>query len=280
MMRRARISRLRTGLTALGAVLALGLATPALSHDFWIQPQTFKVAPKTKTPMTLQVGHGGDRQKSLIAASRVLQFYALTRAGKVDLKDELRLGDPNRDTVLGWTTPGLNVLALETNGAFSELPPVRFNDYLKAEGLTPALTHREVTKKSDTPGRETYSRRAKALVQVGAYSAADDAVATKPLGLTLELVPEVNPYAPGYVGKLPVRVYYLGKPLAGATVMLNNLDFDSKPVAKVISDASGRVVLDVPKQGSWQVNVIWTRPVNDPKFEFDTVFSSLTLGFK
>ena len=264
-----------------GPAVALSLlaALPATAHDFWLQPDNFRVAPGGTTAMSLQVGHGKDRQKSLMAKDRVVRFESVSTAGHLDRRGELRLGDANANSALKFTVPGVHVLAFETNGTYSELPAIRFNDYLKAEGLTPAITQRANTKATDKPGRETYSRRAKALVQVGAYKPADDAVVTKPVGLTLEIVPQTNPYAPGFKGKLPVRILYMGKPLAGATVMLNNLDFDSRPVEKVLSDAQGVAVFDLPKTGSWQFNVIWTRPVSRGKADFDTVFSSLTLGY-
>lgn len=260
-----------------GATLVV-LAAPASAHDFWIQPQSFHVKPAGTTAMSLQVGHGKDRQKSLMAADRVVRFESITSAGRADRRKALRLGDATVDSVLTFKASGLNVLAFETNATYSELPALRFNDYLKAEGLTPAITQRAATNATGKPGKETYSRRAKALVQVGNYTPADDALVTKPVGMTLEIVPEANPYAPGFKEKLPVRIYYMGKPLAGATVMLNNLDFDSRPIKRVLSDASGRAVFDLPRNGSWQLNVIWTRPVTG-KADFETVFSSLTLGF-
>jgi uncharacterized GH25 family protein len=269
---------MRTLFSAAAGVIALACAPLASAHDFWIQPQDFHLKPAGTTTMSLQVGHGKDRQKSLMTRDRVVRFESITRAGRVDRKKELRLGDANADSTLTFKTAGLNVLAFETNGTYSELPAIRFNDYLKAEGLTPAIAQRTKTNAIGKPGRETYSRRAKALVQVGNYTPADDTLVTKAVGMTLEIVPEANPYAPGFKEKLPVRIYYMGKPLAGATVMLNNLDFDAMPVRRTLSDANGRAVFDLPRNGTWQFNVIWTRPVTG-KADFDTVFSSLTLGF-
>lgn len=269
----------RTLFSAAAAMAVMVWAPFASAHDFWIQPQSFHLKPFGTTPMSLQVGHGKDRQKSMMKRDRVVRFESITAAGRVDRKNELRLGDKDVDSTLSFKTAGLHVLSFETNGTYSELPAIRFNDYLKAEGLTPAIDQRTRTNATGKPGRETYSRRAKALVQVGGYTPADDALVTKPVGLTLEIVPEANPYAPTYKDRLPVRIYYMGRPLAGATVMLNNLDFDGRPIKRVLSDANGRVAFDIPRNGTWQLNVIWTRPVSQPKADFETVFSSLTLGF-
>ena len=250
------------------------------AHDFWVQPQTFRLPAPGTTTMNLQVGHGTARQKSLMTADRVTRFDSFSHAGHVDRRNELHLGDANSDTTMHFGKTGLNLVVFETNGTYSELPDIRFNDYLKAEGMTPALTWRAQQKKTNQPGREIYSRRCKALIQVGPYAKTDDAIATKAIGMALEIVPEKNPYAPDFKGALPVRIYYYGKPLAGATVMLNNLDFDGRPVETFVTDASGRATFTLPRNGFWQMNVVWTRPINnDPKADFETMFSSLTLGY-
>jgi uncharacterized GH25 family protein len=265
-----------------GLLMAISLSLPASvsAHDFWVQPQTFTLPKPGTTTMSLQVGHGIARQKSLMTADRVTRFDSFSHAGHVDRRGELRLGDANVDTTMAFPKTGLQLVVFETNGTYSELPGIRFNDYLKAEGLTPALSIRTNAKTLGDPGRELYSRRCKSLIQVGPYARTDDGIATKAVGMSLEIVPEINPYGPGFTGDLPLRVYYYGTPLAGATVMLNNLDFDGRPVETALTDASGRAKFHIPRNGFWQLNVIWTRPIPDPKADFETMFSSLTLGFQ
>lgn len=262
----------------LAAVLLLA-PLPAIAHDFWLQPHAFAVAPGGSTSMMILVGHGENRQKSLITADRVTRFTATTATGQIDRRAELRMGDANADSVLRFAKPGLQVLSFSTNGTYSELPGLRFTDYLKAEGLVLAINLRRQSRQTDAPGREVYSRCAKSLVQVGSYAKGDDAVATRATGLALEIVPDLNPYAPGFRGILPVHVYYQGKPLAGATVKLNNLDFDARPVETLLTDAQGRATVHFPHLGLWQMNVIWTQPIKDPKADFMTTFSSLTFGY-
>lgn len=266
-----------------GGLLGMPLFTPvaALAHDFWLQPVNFQLAPGGKTAMSLQVGHGADRQKSLMTADRVTRFDSMgMTTGRVDRRGEMRLGDAGTDSVLAFPKAGLQILSFATNGTYSDLPDIRYNDYIRFEGLTPAIDLRTRTGAMDKDGKEIYGRRAKALIQVGPWSPKDDVAATTITGLTLEIVPEIDPYAPGYKGALPVRVYYYGKPLAGATVMMNNLQFDGRPTQTVVTDARGRATVNAPRTGEWQVNVVWTRPIDgDPKADFETTFSSLTFGF-
>lgn len=263
-------------------VLALALvAVPAAGHDFWIQPARFLVAPGAAVPVTLFVGHGADRQRWGVKASRVVRFADIGAGGTFDRRGLLHTESGSEDAVLRLETPGTHIVMIETSHAVSTLPALRFNDYLKVEGLTPAIALRARRGIEATEGREIYSRRGKALIQVGALPRAGDRGAvTRPIGLKLEIVPQKNPYALAAGEALPVRIIYDGKPLPGALVKLNNLDFDAKPIAEVRSDAAGRAFFAIPRQGRWQINVIWTTPIaGNSAADFDTTFSSLTFGF-
>lgn len=253
----------------------------AAAHDFWVQPLKFWIAPNTAVMTTLQVGHGEFRQRWNADADRVVRFNSVGPDGAVtDHRGELRVATMNQDHTVTFREPGAHVLVLQTSYADSVLPSIRFNDYLKQEGLTPALAERARTHTEDQPGREVYSRRAKALVQVGPPTGKAQPWVTRPVGLSLEIVPDVNPYAAGGGEELPVRVLSDGKPLPGATVMLNNLDFDGRPLQTLRTDSQGRAVFRMPRIGSWQLNVVWTRPLKgDRRADFDTTFSSLTFGF-
>jgi uncharacterized GH25 family protein len=276
--------RLRLPDASLG--VAVGLAASALAlvasaHDFWVQPLNFWIQPNTSVMTTLQVGHGEFRQRWGADAARVIRFEDIGPGGShTDHRKELLIGTMAQDHLIKFSAPGTHVVALQTSYADSTLPGIRFNDYLKQEGLTPALELRARAKTEDQPGREIYSRRAKALVQVGPATDQPQPWVTAPVGLSLEIVPEINPYALGVGVDLPVHVLWNGKRLPGAMVMLNNLAFDGRPLETFVTDANGHAVFRVPRTGSWQLNVLWTQPLKgNPKADFDTTFSSLTLGF-
>ena len=242
-------------------LLILLAALPASAHDFWLQPAEFW--PRTETRLTFLVGHGPDRQRSPIPASRIIRLEA---PGAEVALDALR-----------FDHAGTYVLALETDDrAQSHLPALRFNDYLAAEGLSPAIEERRRTKRTDRDGSEIYRRCAKALLQVGSVAT----LITEPVGLALEIVPERDPYAQPHPAALPVRVLYHGLPLAGALVKFTDLDHDEQPVETHRTDRDGRAVFALPDQGSWLLNVVWTetRPPS-AETDFATVFSSLSFGF-
>ena len=269
-------------ITTVLAAAVLGAAVlgaeSATAHDFWLQPRDFAVGVGAPVALTIEVGHGPARQRWSAALDRVATFTAIGPGGTKDIRPALTPPGGPADASLSFSQPGAYVVVLETNRAASDLPAIRFNDYLKAEGIAPAIAARAAARTTDSPGREVYSRRAKAIVRVGEAAAAQPQV-TRPVGLTLEIVPRRDPTAAGFDMTLPVTVLYHGQPLAGAFVKLNNLDFDARPVATAVTDSRGGATFAVPFKGLWQLNVVWTTPIRDPKADFDTVFSSLTFGW-
>jgi uncharacterized GH25 family protein len=264
------------------AVLAFGRAGSAAAHDFWVQPGAYWVQPGALTAVTLQVGHGPSRQRSPIPPRRITRFQAIGPNGAaVDLRGRLRMGGPLEDGDVALPERGAQVLVLQTDDrAQTHLPALRFNDYLKVEGLTPALDQRIQQHRMDRDASENYSRCAKAILQVGPATGRDQAQVTRPVGLPLEIVPERSPYAEPRAASLPVRVLYQGRPLAGALVKLTRLEDDAQPFETHRTDRAGRAAFAMPTSGAWLLNVIWTRPQpRSAETDFETTFSSLSFGF-
>jgi uncharacterized GH25 family protein len=98
--------------------------------------------------------------------------------------------------------------------------------------------------------------------------------------LVLEIVPERSPYAQPRPTQLPVRVFFEGRPLAGALIKLTQLEQDAHPVAKQLTDRFGRASFSMPQRGSWLLNVVWAKPLPASEgVDFETTFSSLSFGF-
>ncbi len=269
--------------SVLSAMIGFACAASATAHDFWMQPNLFWLSPGTATPLTLQVGHGPLRQRSAIPVKRITRFEAIAPSGAaIDLRANLRPGGANADATIGFSRPGAYVLVLQTDDqAQSFLPAIRYNDYLKVEGLTPALELRARTHRTEAMGSENYSRQAKSIVLVGAPSASAQSQVTRPFGLLLEIVPEVSPYVLPRRSTLPVHVIFEGRRLAGALVKLTDLDHDESPLETRVTDHEGRAVFTMPRDGNWLLNVIWTKPQPRTRdTDFETTFSSLSFGLR
>lgn len=261
------------------AVVLAVVASAASAHDFWLQPLGWQAAPGAPLPFSIEVGHASFREHWGADASHLLSLVDLANGGAVDVKPLFKPGGNVPHLTRVFRREGLHIVSLVSTNTLSDLPSIRFNDYIKVEGLTPAIDARMRAGAMKDNGRELYSRRAKALIQVGRTQAGDDAIATRPIGLTLEVVPLKNPYSLGPDHILPVQVLYEGRPLPGALVKLTNLEFDARPLRMARTDASGRASFQVPQIGSWLVNVIWTKPIASGDANFLTTFSSLTFGY-
>jgi uncharacterized GH25 family protein len=269
----------RVGLMV-GAMATTLMVAPLFAHDFWLQPAQFVLAARAVSPITIYVGHGAARERWGVGADRVVLFRTIGPDGVLDRRSRLTLNAPQVDAVVPLARRGSYLLAFQSREATSDLPSLRFDEYVAEEGLTPIADHRRRTGAQRRNGREFYSRRAKALVQVGPLDAADVARVTRPVGLTLEIVPERHPLSLKAGEKLAVRIVFNGQPLPGALVKLTNLGADAKPVAMVRSDRAGRAVFAVPRKGAWQFNAVWSEILTGQSAaDYRTTFSSLTFGY-
>lgn len=143
-------------------------------------------------------------------------FHYLPNGSKVDLSDKLSMnkGDSIR---LPLQAEGTHMVVFNSTNSHIELEAVKFNDYLKEDGLTTAILYREKNGENDKMGKEYYQRSVKTIIQVG--NEKTDAC-IQPTGLPLDIIPSENPYAsPGMAPKetLPMvrfRVLFKGKSLA------------------------------------------------------------------
>ncbi|MEO6359187.1 MAG: DUF4198 domain-containing protein [Sphingomicrobium sp.] len=230
-------------------------------------------------PISFEVGHGDARERWAAGADKLASLREHSNGGTIDLRPLFRPGGTQPHLTRTFRSEGLHIVSMVSGDSVSDLPAIRFNDYLKVEGLTPAIAARARAGRTNANGREYYSRRAKALIQVGRPSRTDDRLATRPIGLTLEVVPLRNPYSPLPNHVLPVQILFEGRPLPGALVKLTLLEMDARPVQITRSDSRGRVNFKLPKTGSWLVNVIWTKAIASRDADFQTTFSSLSFAY-
>lgn len=258
---------------------ALLLSAPVKAHDFWIEPQLFQTEPGHAVPAMIWVGDHGARERSPIQARRIVTLRSLGPGGERNQVAGLDLGGDKADMHLSLMEPGTHLLILETDYAPIALPADRFNTYMQQEGLTPAIAWRRERGQEDRPGREIYCRRAKAILQVGTLHPDSAAIATRAIGLNLEIVPEVHPGLLKQGQALPVRVLFDGAILAGAQVRLSDLTADGRPVDQQVTDHEGRTRFAIPRQGRWLLSVVWTTPIPDGIVaDFETRFASLSFA--
>ena len=137
-----------------------------------------------------------------------------------------------------------------------QLEAEAFESYLREEGLERVIARRAADGESALPGLEIFSRNAKAmLVAPGAEAASRTPTWRRPVGLTLELVPETDPRRPTAEGRFAVRLLFRGRPLPGALVKALPKDGHER-LLSARTDAQGRVRFALAEPGIWLISAV------------------------
>ena len=254
---------------ALAGALALSSAA-ALGHDFWIEPSSFRPAIGSTVGVRLVVGQKFRGDALPRNPAMISRFVLVTEAGEIPVPG--RAADDPAGSVR-IEQPGLGLIAYRSLESSISLEAAKFEEYLKEEGLEAVIEARARRGESAKPSKELFSRSAKSLIQAsGSGTTGFDRI----LGLTLELVPEKNPYAMAAGDDLSVRLLFEGRPLAGALVVALPWDEPDRRVA-ARSDRDGRVALRLARTGVWLVKAVHMVPVaGDPNADWRSVWASLT----
>jgi uncharacterized GH25 family protein len=230
---------------AVAASLVLGAAT-ARAHDFWIEPSSFHPGPGSGVSVGLRVGQDfiGDpvpRLSPFIAAFYVRQNGVDRDVGGTDRIDPAG--------VLRADGGATAIIAYASTGSYIELPPDRFEDYLRLYGLDDIIASRAQRGERDRPGRERFYRFAKALL-TGLKPSAEVA---KPLGLDFEIVPDDDPTA--RLEPFRGRILYHERPLPN-TRLVALLHGEPSVRVQTVSDAGGAFALALPRPGIWLIKSV------------------------
>lgn len=207
------MARLRTLSSLLAALLLV--AGPASAHDYWLEFQPLAPAVDDEFALSLWVGEDfvAEAQREMLKA-RTVSFCHVTGAADEDLLPGAREGATPL-VQLRLEQSGGHLFGVERDAKRIELRALKFNRYLKHEGLTQAFAERKRAGERFRRARERYSRYLKAFAQVGDTA---DGVSMRPLGHPIELLPERDLAGLRAGDKLPVRLVFEGKPLAGAKI--------------------------------------------------------------
>ncbi|HVS18735.1 MAG TPA: DUF4198 domain-containing protein, partial [Planctomycetota bacterium] len=167
--------------------LLLSLTLTAAAHDFWIRPADFAPPIDAVLAVHLRVGDHARGEPVPRKDDRLVRFVAVDADGSREIvgRDGTLPAGALRTRGVGVTT-----LAYHSTPAFLELPPERFEAYLREEGLEAVVAERRASGESQRPGRERYERCCKALVQVGGEGRGGGAT----LGLPLEWIVVGDPF--------------------------------------------------------------------------------------
>jgi len=253
-----------------GLLLFLAI-NAAHAHDFWIEPSTYRPNVPSVLRIGLRVGdHFGHGKPYARNPNHIRTFVMAGPSGTRAV-----LGQPGSDPagVARVDAPGIYVIGYRSTHSVVELEAARFEDYLREEHHGDVSRRRAERGQSGAPGREAFSRCAKAIVVAGS----GDAVGyDRVLGFTVELIPERNPATLHGGDELPVRLLYEGKPLADAHVAALNAE-DASTRIEARTDVQGRARLRLDHDGVWLVRSVHMIPAAGRlDADWESLWASLT----
>ena len=237
----------RAGVTRLALAAALLLAAPAAwTHDFWIETSTFHPQPGQIVMVGLRFGQDFVGEPVRRYSPEIASFFVRQNGANEDIEGADGITPAGVMRASGQATA---VIGYASTGNDITLPAGEFESYLRQYGLDDALAERIKRGEHDKPGRERFFRYAKALL-AGEKTSLD---VGKPLGLAYEIVPDTDPTQ--RLAPFRGRIFYDGKPLAGALVEAL-LHGEPSAQLQAHSDAQGAFAFDLPRAGVWLIKSV------------------------
>jgi len=246
----------------------------ATAHEYWLLPDRFAAPAGEPVAIAHRVGTGWPGETLARDPARIVRFDLIDAAGARPID-----GEPGADPAgaIALRRPGVALAVYRSRPTPVRLEAAAFESYLREEGLDRVIAWRAAHGESAAPGVEIFSRNAKAVLAApGGDAARDASLLRRPVGLDLELVPDTDPRQARSAAPLVVRVFFRGRPLAGALVKAFPKDGNERRVA-ARTGADGRARLALAEPGIWllsAVHMIDAPPGSGARWE--SLWSSLT----
>lgn len=241
------------------------------AHEFWIEPSTFETQPGVIVHLGLRNGERLAGQIVPRDSERIERFFAVGPQGEHDVVG--RSGAPTSMTRAA--DPGWHTIVYHSKPAPQQLPAARFEDYLREEGLEHVVGLRAARGENNAPGREVYSRCAKALVFAGVDKSTGF---SRRVGLPLEIVLESDPRHLDRDELLRLKVLFSNQPLEGVRVVGAN-ERDPRNLLTATTDAQGQASFPAHETGTWLVTTLHMVRVDDkPDVDWESYWASLSFA--
>ncbi|MEP2642778.1 DUF4198 domain-containing protein [Roseobacter sp.] len=253
-------------------------AQPALSHEFWIDPQKYQVDRGAPVVADLRNGQNFDG----IALAWFDHQFTRFETVQGDRVDHVagRAGD----------TPALHTTAPDQDGllvVLHETTPARltYKDWDKFLAFAAHKDFKTAAADHIAAGwpqqnfRERYTRHAKSLVAVGSGAGNDRA-----FGLATEFVALSNPYADDFQGQMRVQVLYQGTPRADAQIeVFDRAPDDTVTIRLTHTDPEGHATVPVTPGHTYLFDAVVLRPspdagTSDTAPVWETLWAALTFS--
>lgn len=248
----------------------------AQAHDLYLMPAQWTPAPGSKIEVFFENGDGFPQGQSSVKPERLRDTRVVSGSGGSELTGITALEKRSRAEAQMPAGNATVVLTSRTIPNHIDLDAAKFTEYLKHEELTPIVAWRDQHGEAGRAGSEQYSKYVKSIVRVGS----GDNGWRKETGLTIEFIPEADPYALKPGDQLPVRVLLRGRPAVDVPVEVAWLE---QGVAKLETvgrtNPEGRASIPIRARGPHRLHTIHIERCSDPKAaDWESFWASLTFA--
>lgn len=256
------------------AAILLAVA-PLTAHDLYLMPEKFVTRSGAQLRVVFQNGDEFPEASSPTRPERLRNTRLVSKAGKTEFENITAEATRTTATVR-VPGAGLAILTANTIPNFIELDAQKFRSYLEHENLTETIQWRDAHGESNKPGRERYSKFVKSLIRV---DKADDFYRTQ-TGLTIEIIPEADPYSLRKGQTLPVQVLFRGKPAVNIAVESAWLEGGKAKMETIgRTDKDGRIGIPLKAYGRHRLHAIVMERCAEPKVaDWESYWASLTFS--
>jgi uncharacterized GH25 family protein len=259
--------------TLLILVFAVIAAVAVSAHDTWLTPRQFRVVTGTRVRLDLTSGMAFPHLDTSIKPDRI-DVARFRQNGKIQ-EITARVGEPTSLVLSAiFKDTGIATCWVELKPRQLELTPTQVEEYFAEIGASPDVRQVWQNMKSPKHWREVYVKHAKTFITVGNNET--DSSWNETVGMSLEIVPDKNPFTLRAGDDLPVRVLKNGVGFANFPV---GIVFEGETHGQIRStDANGRVVFRLAKQGRYLLRGTDLRLSTKPNLEWESDFTTLTFS--
>ncbi len=260
---------MKTQLIAAAVVAILGTICPLPAHDFWIELSDYSPDPGAPVKVFLKSGHAPMGEPVPRLAKALAQFVLVSADGSNPVPG-LAGKDPAGYFRAEKIGPG--IVAYSTQPRFITLDAKKFDTHLVQEGLDAIRELRAKSGTSQAPAREAYTKYAKCLLRT---KGAGENPPMPVVGHSLEIVPDADPTAADFDGKLTGRVLFQGAAAPGLLVSASS----QSTSLQTRTDQDGRFQIPLARSAVWVVKTVRMAESTDPTHDWESHWASLVFHF-